>query len=191
VRAQNDVSQIAIALVNFQRDVGPFLAGDASASLTSGGSPARAVDVLVSAGDVPAVATDAASFIEAPAGAPQTLLTAPNVMASLQRWVNSPIVEALDDQLRINRHGYPMARSGPGTGWNGPYLSREIGADPWGNRYMVNTGNLKDSPRRAGQCASCAVFVMSAGPDGILQTPFDQPLVNANILGDDIAVRVQ
>lgn len=199
VRAQNDVSQIAIAMVNFQRDVGPFLSGDASGShLTTGGkngSSLRAVDLLVSAGDVPAVATDAdaSAFVQlqTAGSVPGTLMTAPNVIASLARWVDSPIVDSLDDQLRINRHGYQMSRSGPGSGWNGPYLSREISADPWGNRYMINTANLKEGPKRPGQCTFCAVFVLSAGPDGVLQTPFDQPLVNANIMGDDIAVRVQ
>ena len=197
VRAQNDVSQIAIALVNFQRDVGPFLAGDgnvANLNATVAASP-HGVDLLVSAGDVPALANDAdaSSFVQTqtPGGVSEALLVAPNVGASLHRWVDSAVVDLLDNQLRVNRHGYAMTRSGPRTGWNGPYLSREIGADPWGNRYMINTGNLKESPKRSGQCAACAVFVISAGPDGTLQTPFDQPVVNANIMGDDIGVRVQ
>ena len=45
-------------------------------------------------------------------------------------------------------------------------LARAIadpGADPWGNAYLVN---IRD-PRQA--------WVISAGPDGILQTPFGAP----------------
>lgn len=50
--------------------------------------------------------------------------------------------------------------------WKGPYLS--VNADPWGNTYLigVKNGEKKDLP----------VWILSAGPDGILQTPIDSPV---------------
>ena len=51
--------------------------------------------------------------------------------------------------------------------------------DPWGNAYLVNLA----APASAG-----TVWVLSAGPDGIVQTPFVSP--NAP-LGDDRAAAVR
>jgi len=38
---------------------------------------------------------------------------------------------------------------------------------------------------------SHAVWVLSAGPNGIIETPFDQPASTASPGGDDIAARVR
>lgn len=55
-------------------------------------------------------------------------------------------------------------------------------ADPWGNRLLMNV---------AAHDASRAVWVISAGPNGIIETPFDQPAPTASPGGDDIAARVR
>lgn len=44
-------------------------------------------------------------------------------------------------------------------------------ADPWGNRYLISPA-----------------WVMSAGPNGILETPFPRP-VAAEVAGDDVGKR--
>lgn len=77
--------------------------------------------------------------------------------------------------------------------WYGPYLHAPVSADPWGNRYMVNIcyfhpdglaidgrGNVKR-----------AVFVISAGPNRRIDTPFEQPITTATVRGDDIVYRLQ
>ena len=51
--------------------------------------------------------------------------------------------------------------------------------DPWGNAYLVNIAAL----RSAG-----TVWVLSAGPDGIVQTPF---LSKNGVLADDRAARLR
>jgi hypothetical protein len=51
--------------------------------------------------------------------------------------------------------------------------------DPWGNTYLVNFG----AARTGG-----AIWVLSAGPDGVIDTPFDVPLPHASVRGDDVAV---
>ena len=48
---------------------------------------------------------------------------------------------------------------------------RPLHPDPWGNRYMIGPA-----------------WVMSAGPNGILETPFPQP-VAAEVAGDDVGKR--
>ena len=63
-------------------------------------------------------------------------------------------------------------------------LARVIGAtlavaDPWGNAYLVNIAASRDGGR---------VWVLSAGPDGIVQTPF---LATGAPAGDDRAAPVR
>jgi hypothetical protein len=55
-----------------------------------------------------------------------------------------------------------------------------IAADPWGNAYVVCTSS---GPGPAG------LWVISAGPDGILQTPLNVP--REQIAGDDSGLRVR
>jgi hypothetical protein len=78
-------------------------------------------------------------------------------------------------------------------GWNGPYISKLPPADPWGDRYLVNIGfmqrTLAQNESTAGR--RLAVFVISAGPDRILQTRFEQ-LADGFVAGaDDIIFRIQ
>jgi hypothetical protein len=55
--------------------------------------------------------------------------------------------------------------------------ARAIAADPWGNAYVACTASTL-----------LGVWVISAGPDGILQTPLYVP--REQIAGDDAGVRV-
>ena len=49
-----------------------------------------------------------------------------------------------------------------GARWGGPYIPA-LGPDPWGNAYLVNADGWLDVRETA--------FILSAGPDGIVQTP--------------------
>jgi hypothetical protein len=53
----------------------------------------------------------------------------------------------------------------------------EVGPDPWGNAYLVNIRNRRQA------------WVISAGPDGILQTPLTRGAVQAS--GDDRIVPIR
>ena len=57
----------------------------------------------------------------------------------------------------------------------------QVNADPWGNAYVVNRG--------AADLSTSTIWVLSAGPDGTLQTPFDGS--SASPLGDDLGRRVR
>ena len=198
VRAKNDASMIAMALVNLEKDLG----GDAVAFSSVASSQALHLpDVLATAGEAPELDDNTDET--------QTLFTslfsgrrgngggdsAPDRALHFQqrrRWRESR-TESVDDHLTNNHRGYRYRRPGEYGGWNGPYLSAPIKGDPWGKQYMVNTAFLdggstiadaQGQPRRA-------VFVVSAGANGVIETPFDQPMTEAQPVGDDIAIRIQ
>jgi hypothetical protein len=70
--------------------------------------------------------------------------------------------------------------------WRGPYLEK-LSEDPWGNRYLVNikNGSPSDTPAKV-------VWVLSAGPNGIIETkPNDLTDSGPVTGGDDTAVRIR
>ena len=166
-RARNDCQTIASGLYQFYRDTGFFPVWKISRN-GGAGAPASRLQVLVSQGNVPV--EDVAS-----------------------QWTTG-VAGSLSDQLVTNAPGYALRTPTSQFGWNGPYFSSELLADPWGNRYAVNVALVDLSPGAAtasGQ-AKMAVWVLSAGPNGIVETPFAQSILSAvRPGGDDIGTRVQ
>lgn len=75
----------------------------------------------------------------------------------------------------------------PTTGdlaWRGPYAT-EYKSDPWGNRYACNIVYLWNVG------ANNAAWVLSAGPDGMVNTIVNQNVVNPVVGGDDIVGRIK
>ena len=189
VRARNDLSQLAVALANFQRDVGPLVFDGSRLGQFQTVNSLKAVEVLVSDGELPGIADGVPVGTLGPG-----LFLDPSVATgspALSGWVTDPATDRCDLHLRVNGRRYVERPIGPSNGWNGPYISKPLGADPWGHAYLINTGFLRGLPPRAGRCAHCAVYAISAGPNGLIETPFQQPFANANLLGDDLAVRIQ
>jgi type II secretory pathway pseudopilin PulG len=88
-------------------------------------------------------------------------------------------VASLDDHLVTNAAGYrssPRRQVNAGVGWDGPYVEAGIGADPWGHRYAINVG------------AQGTRFVLSAGPNGLVETAFESAAIVPG--GDDIIALV-
>ena len=123
-------------------------------------TPANAtLQRLISAGNAPGVS-----------GAPGTA-----------DWINAANTDDIDDHLATNR--LSDASQYPGTGefaWRGSYLA-EAPEDPWGKRFIVNVRWLQPgvSPN--------VVWVLSAGPNKIIETTFAQP----SLAGDDIGFRLR
>jgi len=189
VRARNDLSQLAMALTNFQRDVGPIVFDGSRLTMIQTTKTAVAPVALLTS-DAPR--PDAADRV--PVESVTNLLVNPALTldaTALTPWVDTAAVDLVDYHLRVNGRGYAEATGGPGTGWNGPYLAKEAKGDPWGRAYLINTAFLRGLPAKVSRCSRCAVFVISAGANGIIETPFEQPISNANIFGDDLAVRIQ
>jgi type II secretory pathway pseudopilin PulG len=178
IRARNDVTQIAVAVVNFQRDVGwlaPLSAGWTADRSTSSGP----VPLLVGPGRAPRI----------PA-VPMTNLLGTAGYNGYRPWVDLA-AEAIDDHLRLNARSYPQTALGQGPTWRGPYLASAVESDPWHGRYMVNTWCLTSGAHGEDLTAGCAVFAISAGANGVIETLFDQPTGAAEVRGDDVAARIQ
>ncbi|MBI5788871.1 MAG: type II secretion system protein GspG [Candidatus Schekmanbacteria bacterium] len=94
----------------------------------------------------------------------------------------------LDNHLKMNSPKGSADNAYPTTGvnrWNGPYL-QEVGADPWGNAYVVNIISSYDNNTEE----NLYCYVISAGPDGTIQTDSDvtaAEVATHAVSGDDIA----
>ncbi len=162
-QARQDVETITHALLRFYKDNGFFPLWDRAPAGT--GSFLRRIDVLAGPGDPPA----------ARAGS---------------EWLNG-ITGSFEDQLVSNAPSYRV-RGGPDEqGWNGPYLPAEVAADPWSHHYAVNIGLIPTDDPADPDATKYAVWVLSAGPNGVIDTPYRQPLASAALAGDDIGSRVQ
>lgn len=73
---------------------------------------------------------------------------------------------------------YPVPANSSGPGWKGPYMNATL-ADPWGNKYLVNAIDFENATK--------GVFVISAGPNGILETNANYEAVG----GDDIGIKIK
>lgn len=164
-RARTDCQTIAAAIVQFYRDTGFFPQWAAAAS-GGPGSIQNRIQVLTTQGNPP-------------------------LEDSPSAWSTS-VPSSLADQLLVNAPGYAMRTASSQFGWNGPYLSSELQSDPWGNRYVINIGLIDVSPGvQTTTGLKSAVWVLSAGPNGVLETPFSRPVTSAVLVGDDIGIRIQ
>jgi len=149
-RAQMEVNAIAMALVEYARDV-KTLPG---AERPDFGSPL----VLVTEGDMPHAAQYHQSL-----------------------WGHCP---------RAATESYLVTRpAGVASKWKGPYLPMGLKTDPWGRAYLINVGLISKNAGASEERR--AVFVISAGANGVIDTPLDQFVTNAQVLGDDVSSRIQ
>ena len=178
VKVKEDCEAIAISVARLHRDVGAKLI----TAQPMANYPANKVDIIYSDGNLPIVTTPPsdASF------------------GALNNWYGTGTGLALDttrmsscsNQLITNTNGgvqiYPEPGNplpvpfGPyfGQGWRGAYLSPPCAADPWGNMYEVNTkwATMLFGAAPGTTINHCFdVFCVSAGKNGLLQTPFGPP----------------
>jgi hypothetical protein len=163
-RAQGDCISIGAAILRFQADNGTTPKWNAAADARTPG--AVGVTVLFGPGRLPRE--------EATGGG----------------WTHVPSAE-MNRQLAFNNPDYPLMPSGGTLGWNGPYLSpSDLSPDPWNHSYLVNIGFL-EAPQLRGGAGVRAVWVLSAGPNGLVETPLIQGAQDARPRGDDITYRLQ
>ena len=110
-----------------------------------------------------------------------TPVVAPGIDAAWTGEPGSGKVGRLEEHLQTNAAGYETAGSSRPLamgqrGWRGPYVSPGISPDAWGHRFVINVAGWN---QRRG-----ALVVLSAGPNGIIETPFDTP--GATPGGDDL-----
>ena len=119
--------------------------------------------------DVRAIAASLQAADTGPRGAyePDAVLVDPGV---------SPQIPSVSD-----------GRDVPAMSARAAHLDLSLKADPWGNHYLIypwpGASGGADSPR-------AARWVLSAGPNGIVETPLRQSVEHAALSGDDIGVRL-
>ncbi len=91
---------------------------------------------------------------------------------------------ALDTHLQTNGHTYPAPPLVSDVLWRGPYAT-QLPVDPWGRPYVVNALEFAQPVALA-----IPVWVMSAGPDGVLNTTVG-PGGQTTPQGDDIGFRIR
>jgi type II secretory pathway pseudopilin PulG len=169
-RAAADESAIGTAINN-------FLSNTSNNGFSINGSnpavgAATVVETLVSDGDIPRECNPAQGCTTAPL------------------WTNAVdnaggLTDFLERHLVTNNPRGSSANDYPAgaAAWRGAYISSPIDPDPWGNRYAVNVKWLATNSN----CGSRTndVFVLSAGPDEIIDTPYrvDVPNCNAGTAG--------
>ena len=70
-------------------------------------------------------------------------------------------------------------------------VSHATRPDPWGNRYLVNIGALQASEADEASTEPRALWVLSAGPNGLIETVYAAPALSAVVSGDDIGARIE
>ena len=98
--------------------------------------------------------------------------------------------DTLDNALQAGKLAdgvlYSAVVKKPGE-WKGPYMT-DFKADPWGNKYYVSTQGLHPG-------APHAAFVLSAGPNGTIETALSQDVAAGAtafvVGGDDIVYRIK
>ena len=165
-KARSDCQTLATAITAFYRDNGFYPAWKLARN-GGPGLPQNRLQLLVSPGNVPL--EDQSSV-----------------------WTTG-IAGLMSEQLIGDIPSYALRTPSSQSGWNGPYLSSEITPDPWGNRYIVNIELIDTSGSVAGPGGriKAAVWVLSAGPNGTIETPYNQSVLTATLVGDDIGFRLQ
>ena len=165
-RARSDCQTIASAVMQFYRDTGFYPAWKQSRN-GGPGLPQNKLQLLVSPGNV-ALEDQSSGWTTGTAG-------------------------LMSEQLVSDIPGYTLRTPTSQSGWNAPYVSSEINADPWGNRYIINIELIDTSASAAGigGRVKAAVWVLSAGPNGTIETSYNQSILTAVIGGDDIGIRIQ
>ena len=93
-------------------------------------------------------------------------------------WTTLAPADNFTNQLILNRPVGSNAARYATTGeirWKGPYVNA-FTPDPWGRKYLCNVWNFW--PGRDGP-----VWVISAGPDGVIDTPATQQTVRNDDIG--------
>ncbi|MCP4571194.1 MAG: type II secretion system protein [bacterium] len=166
-RAQSDSQVIANAILQFYKDTGSWpMQNDADAAV-----------------DLTRMATNA-SLGGGNAGIPVGAAGVPGG----GNWDSWGVSSTVTDQLIRNATDtvdplYTESQS-PHVrpGWNGPYLD-SAPLDPWGNAFVVNLRYMNNA---VANYTRHAVIVLSAGPNEVFETTFQDATMEEQIGGDDV-----
>lgn len=182
-KAKADVEAIGSALSRMLVDTGePWVLADGNGAAATDAptrEAANRVDLLVSAGNVPALGVARLSG---------TIDWDDTIDDDLVQRLEYFVVENRPSGLVANAYrtpaNVPGGFQGSDFGWRGAYLPGPIGPDPWGTRYAVNVEFLAKTLGAGPSGNVNDVFVVSAGVNQSVETRFDLDGVTAG--GDDL-----
>ncbi len=188
IRARQDVKAIGNAINRFYDDVG-FV--PTTSDSIDGGPGENEIDMMIGPGELPLLPTEPVPVNASTATAAAVLPATVNP-SQMNDWLTGT-ADFFSNHLVNNIPGYDLKGGEEQRGWNGPYLSSAPAADPWSMRYMMNVAFMEPSAGvvSADGLPKRAVFVLSAGPNRIVETAFDQAVTSVVIGGDDIVHRMQ
>ncbi len=97
-------------------------------------------------------------------------------------WTAPLVTGATSLDLILNGNFLGLSTTGT-RAWRGAYL--ELGSDPWGTAYYVTSGHLRPS-------STFAAYVLSAGPNQTIDTPYAQTRAGSLSIGtDDVVQRIR
>jgi prepilin-type N-terminal cleavage/methylation domain-containing protein len=116
----------------------------------------------------------------------------PQTTDSSSLWIESR-TDVLSAHLMRNDRAYDSRDRMGQLGWAGPYVTGDLAEDAWGHAYMVNVFYLdaRNVVVELDGTPLGAVWALSAGPNGVIETPYYQPRDQAAVYGDDVAFRLQ
>ena len=176
-QAHSDANVIAAAINQMYKDTGrwPFYRVGTSA-LTPGASDAAFLTSntgIDTSAAFPALSTDTLAPLAASGG--------------VTGWTTTGKTDTLENQLIKNNPSYTITG---GRAWKGPYVDKIPIVDPWGKAYLVNIGNANPAQETPG--TQKWTIVISAGPNGVLDTNADTVATSSPAAGgDDILARVK
>ncbi|MBK7188455.1 MAG: type II secretion system protein GspG [bacterium] len=174
-RAQNETESVATAVLSYYKDTGAWPYTNVNGPTGNGVSRAlSSTNVATAAG------------AGAGSGAANWGSYGTSKLLGDYLYYNNPDDDTSATGAAADQNGQDWRTTGRGA-WRGPYVGAYTFNDPWGRAYVVNTryapGGAYNGTLRH------KVFVLSAGPDGQWQTPYDDATVG-DILGDDIGTVV-
>ena len=116
------------------------------------------------------------------------LLYGPGALPGQSGPPSGDTADTLVNQLGINTPAYPTNVGDPTLpyAWRGPYLE-QFRADPWGQAYLVNVKFIWPGEEQGNK----PVFVLSSGPNRLMDTDFEQAGPTMVIGEDDIVYRIK
>jgi prepilin-type N-terminal cleavage/methylation domain-containing protein len=162
-KAQSEVKVVAASMMSLYKDVGTY-------PTRSGTGTANTVYALFTGPTMPTA----------------------NPYSANHQWstwaMNAARGDLIDNHLNRNT---PQGQAGgayPATGsamWRGPYFAGSTPLDPWGRPYVINviSGFFVHATNYK------RLWVLSAGPNGVIDTPANAT-ATTDITGDDIGIMV-
>jgi prepilin-type N-terminal cleavage/methylation domain-containing protein len=104
------------------------------------------------------------------------------------KWLSTEKADLIENHLVANEPNYKEKKKlRDKHGWNGPYIEYPMPPDPWGNKWYINVEFLNE---KINPSQKHRVWILSAGPNETIDTPYEQLQTIDQLQGDDIGLAI-